>query len=231
MDRAWIFSISDSGPGIKEDFLPRVFDRFSQQDASKTREHGGMGLGLAIVRHLIELHGGDVAVSMTEGHGATFIVRLPAEATDRPPMSAPAQKERPRLRGVHVLVVDDDADARDIVEGMLQDHGAVVLVAKNAIEGYECIARGRPDVLICDLGMPGEDGLGFIMRLRKDSDAGIAATPAIAVTAYARPQDEQRSLQAGFDAHLSKPVSADALIAAVQRLAGSERERPQSSAR
>jgi signal transduction histidine kinase len=213
-------SVSDSGPGIRAEFLPRVFDRFSQQDSGMAREHGGLGLGLAIVRHLAEMHGGSVSVDSTEGHGATFCIRVPiadpAIAAPPPPVSGVRGAQ---LGGVRVLVVDDDLDARDFVAKMLGDQGALVAAAGSAAEGFDVMARYRPDVLVCDIGMPNEDGLAFIARVRKNGTADIASIPALAVTAYAREQDRQQSLLAGFDSHLAKPFSAEELVSIVRRLA------------
>jgi signal transduction histidine kinase len=213
-------SIADNGCGIRAEFLPRVFDRFSQQDAGLTREHGGMGLGLAIVRYLTEMHGGSVSVSSIEGQGTTFTVRIPVVATvPARPARAIMKEQRSRLRGIHVLVIDDDADAREVVEKMLEDEGAVVASATSAADGYEILTRTRPDVLICDIGMPTEDGLSFIARLRRDPDASIGATPALAVTAYAGERDREQSLQAGFQSHLPKPFTAAELAGVVDHLA------------
>lgn len=213
-------SIADDGCGIHAEFLPRVFDRFSQQDAGTTREHGGMGLGLAIVRYLTEMHGGSVSVTSTAGEGATFTVRIPvvASASTLQAQSI-ANPHRSRLHGIHVLVIDDDLDAREVVEKMLEDQGAAVASARSAAEGYEMLTRARPDVLVCDIGMPTEDGLAFIARVRSDPDAGIASIPALAVTAYARERDRERSLQAGFQSHLSKPFTAAELAGVVDHLA------------
>jgi signal transduction histidine kinase len=214
-------SIADSGPGIREDFLPRVFDRFSQQDAGLAREHGGLGLGLAIVRHLAEMHGGEVGVVSADGQGATFTVRVPiAEAgiTAHPPVS---RTQRAQLRGVRVLVIDDDADARDFVGSMLEDQGALVTIARSAHEGYEALIRDRLDVLVCDIGMPNEDGLAFIARIRNSADVRIQSIRAVAVTAYAREQDRARALAAGFDSHLTKPFTAADLVTIVRHLAHS----------
>jgi signal transduction histidine kinase len=213
-------AVADTGSGIRPEFLPRVFERFSQQDAGMTREHGGMGLGLAIVRHLTEMHGGSVSVSSKEGEGATFAVRIPITAPMRArPAAAGAAGPLGQLAGARVLVVDDDADAREVTANMLEDQGASVAVARSAAEAYQAMRRGRPDVLVCDLAMPDEDGLSFITRLRQDADPDVASIPALAVTAYAREADRDRSLQAGFHSHLAKPFTAAELVGIVRHLA------------
>jgi len=213
-------TVADTGPGIRPEFLSHAFERFSQQDAGMTREHGGMGLGLAIVRHLSEMHGGSAAVVSTIGEGATFTVRIPV-ATEQTPKQVAATANEPRLQlsGIHVLVVDDDADAREIAGRMLEEEGAAVTIARSAAEAYDMLAHGRPDVLVCDLGMPDEDGLAFIARVRSHGDPAVAAIPALAVTAYAGDPDRTRALHAGFHAHLPKPVDAGDLVARVGHLA------------
>jgi CheY-like chemotaxis protein len=213
-------SIADTGCGIAADFLPRVFERFSQQDSTTTREHGGMGLGLAIVRHLAEMHGGSVSVSSVEHEGSTFTVRLPMAGASAPTdQHVPVNKPLSQLSGIHVLVVDDDTDAREVMTGMLEDRGATVVAVRNATEAYDALRRTVPDVLMCDIGMPVEDGVAFIGRLRRDPDGRFASIPAVAVTAYAQEKDRQRSLRAGFDSHLAKPFSAEEVTAVVQHLA------------
>ena len=213
-------TVADTGTGIRSDFLPHVFDRFSQQDGRMTRHHGGMGLGLAIVRHLTEMHGGSVHVASIEGQGATFAVCIPMVCALDAPSEAPlASGPRAQLNGLRILLVDDDADAREVVTTMLTDQGAVVEVATSAAQGYESLRCGVPDVLMCDIGMPEEDGLAFMRRLRKHPDVRIAALPALAVTAYARSKDRQDALDAGFDAHLAKPLRSAELVAVVARLA------------
>jgi len=213
-------SVADTGPGIRPEFLSHAFERFSQQDAGMTREYGGMGLGLAIVRHLSEMHGGSAAVVSAIGEGARFTVRIPV-ATEQTPKQVAATANEPRLQlsGIHVLVVDDDADAREIAGRMLEDEGAAVTTARSAAEAYDMLAHGRPDVLVCDLGMPDEDGLAFIARVRSHGDPAVAAIPALAVTAYAGDPDRARALHAGFHAHLPKPVDAGDLVARVRHLA------------
>ncbi|MBV9912208.1 MAG: response regulator [Sinobacteraceae bacterium] len=216
-------SVTDSGQGIKAEFLPLVFDRFRQEDGSISRRHGGLGLGLAIVRHLVELHAGSVeAHSAGEGKGARFVVRLPArpagartadEITATPVTSS-------MLNGIRVLVVDDDASARELVVNMLQGYGAE---ATTAADGQSALARlfeERPHVLIADLGMPGMDGYALIEQVRAlDPDLG-GHTPAIAVTGYASTLDRLRALQAGYQNHVAKPVEAEELAIVIASLTG-----------
>jgi signal transduction histidine kinase len=216
-------SVVDSGQGIRADFLPHVFERFSQQDPGAAREHGGLGLGLAIVRHLAEMHGGSVSVQSIEGRGSTFSVRIPI-ADARVSTEMVSRVVRPaQLRNFQVLVVDDDGDARDVVRTMLEDHGARVTTATSASEATERLVLNRPELLICDIGMPNEDGLAFIARIRKHIDAEVASTRAIAVTAYALEQDRERALAAGFDEYLTKPFNVAELLAIVRRCMASER--------
>src|ERR1700748_3868256 len=218
-------SVSDSGQGIKPEFLPLVFDRFRQEDGSISRRHGGLGLGLAIVRHLVELHAGSVdAQSAGEGKGARFIVRLPArEANVLPRVTeAPANGivTAAMLMGVRLLVVDDDPGARELISGMLEGFGAQVSVAESGQAALSLLFAQRPDVLIADLGMPGMDGYALIEQVRAlDPDFG-GLTPAVAVTAYASPQDRLRALQAGYQNHVAKPVEAEELAIVIASLAG-----------
>ena len=218
-------SISDSGQGIKPEFLPLVFDRFRQEDGSISRRHGGLGLGLAIVRHLVELHAGSVdAQSSGEGKGAKFIVRLPArEASLLPRVTeapAGAKVSAAMLMGVRLLVVDDDPGARELISGMLEGFGAQVSVAESGQAALSLLFAQRPDVLIADLGMPGMDGYALIEQVRGlDPDFG-GLTPAVAVTAYASPQDRLRALQAGYQNHVAKPVEAEELAIVIASLAG-----------
>jgi CheY-like chemotaxis protein/anti-sigma regulatory factor (Ser/Thr protein kinase) len=223
-------SVSDSGKGIRPDFLPYVFDRFRQADASTTRQHGGLGLGLSIVKHLVELHGGTVAAtSEGEGRGATFTVTLPiAAALERSGSEAtrtrsgrPAATHEPdgapSLSGVRVLVVDDDPDARGLLNRVLSERGADVTTAGSASEAMELVEENRYHVIVSDIGMPGEDGYDFMRRARRSRHA--ATTPAVALTAFARAEDRQRALDAGYQAHVAKPVEPAELVAVVAGLA------------
>jgi signal transduction histidine kinase len=218
-------SVVDSGQGIKPEFLPLVFDRFRQEDGSISRRHGGLGLGLAIVRHLVELHAGSVdAQSAGEGKGAKFIVRLPVrEANLLPRMSeAPVggMVTPAMLMGLRLLIVDDDPGARELISGMLEGFGAQVIVADGGQAALKLLFAERPDVLIADLGMPEMDGYALIEQVRAlDPDFG-GKTPAVAVTAYASPQDRLRALQAGYQNHVAKPVEAEELAIVIASLAG-----------
>ena len=218
-------SVADSGQGITPEFLPLVFDRFRQEDGSISRRHGGLGLGLAIVRHLVELHAGSVeAQSLGEGKGAKFIVRLPV----REGSLMPRMNEAPNsstvspamLMGVRLLVVDDDPGARELISGMLEGFGAQVATAESGQAALSLLFAQRPDVLIADLGMPGMDGYTLIEQVRGlEPDFG-GLTPAVAVTAYASPQDRLRALQAGYQNHVAKPVEAEELAIVIASLAG-----------
>ena len=236
-------TVADTGMGIPWAALPHVFDRFWQADSSITRTQGGLGLGLAIVRHLVEVHGGVVrAESEGEGKGATFTVLIPVRAVAPPPdpekrkngdNGAPRAEEPPGvasnfLEGLDVLVVDDEPDARDLVTAVLVKCGARVRTASTAENALERVREQRPDVLISDIGLPSEDGFSLIRRVREIEPE----VPAAALTAYASPDDQQRVLSGGFDAHVSKPVDpADLalLVASLARRMVSIRAVPESS--
>jgi CheY-like chemotaxis protein/anti-sigma regulatory factor (Ser/Thr protein kinase) len=214
-------TVRDTGAGIDPSFLPHVFERFRQQDSSTTRAHGGIGIGLAIARYLVEMHGGTItAESDGAGQGATFRVELPlAESRTRTSLPPPAEGDAPpSLDGLSVLVIDDDRSTRDVLTAMLRRCSAEVTPASSAAEGHARVAERRPDVILCDIAMPGEDGYAFLRELRR----GSARVPVIALTAFGRPDDESRALEAGFDAYLKKPVDPATLAVAVREVSGLE---------
>ena len=224
-------TVTDTGKGIRPEFLPHVFDRFRQADASITREHSGLGIGLAIVRHLVELHGGTVrAESAGEGQGSSFIVSLPFMAARReltkaeivhPKVESHALLEcPPSLNGLRVLVVDDEADTRDLVRVVLGQCGSEVTTLASAAEALKALEESKPDVLISDIGMPEEDGYSLIRKVRDLEFKRGGRIPAIALTAYARGEDRLRALTAGFQVHMPKPIEPVELIAVVASLAG-----------
>jgi PAS domain S-box-containing protein len=222
-------AVRDTGRGIDPQLLPHVFERFKQADSSATRRYGGLGLGLAIVRHIVELHGGSVQVeSGGLGKGSTFTVTLPVRAVVPDEVEDVSSTERPlpsprpaaaSLDGLRVLVVDDDEDARLLLESVLTSAAAVVQTADSAASGFDAIGSFRPDILISDIGMPGQDGYALIRRVRALPSALGGGMPSIALTAYTRPQDRTRALASGFTTHVGKPVNPDDLVAAVANLA------------
>ncbi len=215
-------TVSDNGQGIDAKFVARIFDRFQQQDPTSTRRHGGLGLGLAIVRHLVELHGGSVSAhSAGTGLGAAFTISLPALTPPAAGIGVPAPAAEPpvlRLDGVKVLLIDDEADIRAAMARVLQQAGAEVPTAASAQEGLERVRAEQPAVVLCDIGMPGASGYDFIRSLRQLAPGDGGRTPAAAFTAYARAEDRQRALSAGFQMHIVKPVTAAALVAAIRML-------------
>lgn len=227
-------TVSDTGQGISPKFLPYVFDRFSQADSSSTRSHAGLGLGLGIVRHVVELHGGTVqAFSPGEGQGSTFAVRLPllvahhrdAEQIVRPleaPAVYPPAQPFSDLTGLSVLVVEDNDDARKLLQTILTRSGAAVEVAESVPAALRILAGNWPDIIISDIEMPGEDGYSLIRKIRLQEPPS-RHVPAIALTAYTRSVDRVRALAAGFQTHMSKPVEPAELIAAVKSLAAGQR--------
>ena len=222
--------VSDSGEGIDPDFLPFVFDRFRQADATITRRYGGLGLGLSIVKQLVELHGGSVSAdSPGRGRGSTFVVSFPRSTAAYVVEAAPATALGERatraaadgcqaIAGLKVLVVDDDPDARDLVRRLLEDCNVQVITTGDAKEALSAVKREQLDVLVSDIGMPGSDGYELIQRVRSLGSEGAAAIPALALTAYARPEDRTKALRAGFQMHLAKPVDPRELIAVVASL-------------
>jgi signal transduction histidine kinase/ActR/RegA family two-component response regulator len=223
--------VLDSGKGIAADFLPYVFERFRQADSSTTRRHGGLGLGLAIVRHVIELHGGTVrALSGGVDRGSTFVIKLPLYsggdvAGDREPGVRVARDTDPgamaRLDGIRVLVVDDEPDAREVLGTILAAAGADIALAASASEALSTLGSFAPDVLVSDIGMPGDDGYALIRRVREGASR-FTRVPALALTAYASPEDARRAVLAGFDMHMAKPIEPATLTVVVSRLFGKE---------
>jgi CheY-like chemotaxis protein len=224
-------SVTDSGQGIPSHFLDSVFEPFRQADGSTTRRHGGLGLGLSIVKHLVDAHGGSVSAhSAGEGRGATFVVRLPAVGStaaadgtiDERRRQMPAVPLVPveSLEGVSVLVVDDDEQSRLVAAAYLEAHRARVITAPSASVAFDVLQHEHVDVLLADIAMPGEDGYSFIKRLRALDSPALASIPAAALTALARSEDRQQALQAGFQLHLAKPIDARTLVSAVATLGG-----------
>jgi CheY-like chemotaxis protein len=216
-DEGFTVTIADTGIGISSDFLPHVFERFRQADGSTTREHGGLGLGLAIVKELTELHSGTVrAISPGVGRGAAFVVWLP-RLIGRLAESSQPSDPRPlpggaRLEGVDVLAVDDNQDALDILTSALTAAGARVRTFTSPAEAVDAIRRVRPDIVLCDIAMPGINGFDVLARIRAADATDGKITPVLAVTAYASAEEQDRCLQAGFQGHLSKPYDATELI-------------------
>ncbi|WP_394836471.1 ATP-binding protein [Pendulispora rubella] len=224
-------AVSDQGRGIEPAFLPYVFEPFRQADTGATRKTGGVGLGLAIAKHIVELHGGSVSVTSEGlGKGTTFLVKMPIRAVvpqeDKAPRKVPASsgaareghRENVHLDGVCVLVVDDDADARDILCLLLRNRGASVVAAGSAEEGRRLLGTSDPHVIVSDIAMPGEDGYQFLRSVRTRTMEEGGMTPALALTAYAYNEDRRRALEAGFNYHLAKPVNHEELLSAVRNL-------------
>ena len=219
--------VADTGEGIAGEILPFVFDRFRQGESGSTRTQMGLGLGLAIVRHIVEMHGGRVSVkSGGKDQGATFTLSFPSAAREQSlPItrdgrfaSAAGQFDE-ILAGVRALVVDDDADARDLLAALLEARGVQVRTAASVREGLLVLEHELPDVIVSDLAMPDQDGYDLIRELRRRSAAAGGLVPAIAVSAYARAEDSSRSLASGFQIHLTKPIDPNALYSAIERLA------------
>ena len=233
--------VRDSGDGIATEFLPYVFDRFRQADATSTRAHSGLGIGLAIVRHVVELHGGSVqAQSEGRGRGATFVFDLPispvvgfipSEVDEKPSLESPSRPAKVEdLQGLRVLVIDDEPDARTVLSMVLKRYHADVMLAASAREGLEQLAQFKPDVLISDIGMPIQDGYDLIRQVRRRGAEEGGCVPAIALTAFAREEDRSRVLAAGFQVHAIKPIVPHELVAMVAQLAGRSSEPSGSSA-
>ncbi len=236
VDTQFEVMVRDSGIGIHPDFLPHLFDRFRQANSSSTRRYGGLGLGLSIVKQLVELHGGTVsAASPGEEQGATFTITLPAHQARRPseppakPASPPpltaARTPYVSLSNVLVLVVDDEPDARELVASVLGSAGARVLSADSADHALALVKADRPDVIVSDIGMPGRDGYALLRDVRELSASSGGRTPAIALTAFARSEDRTRAMLAGYQVHMAKPVELQELVATIHSLAANSAER------
>jgi signal transduction histidine kinase/ActR/RegA family two-component response regulator len=237
-------TVSDTGPGISEDFLPFVFERFRQADSTASKKHGGLGLGLSIVRHLVEMHGGTVvAGNRMDQSGAVFSVRLPLMVVRSPTLPEPPDSARvhptvsgpvsfdcpPELKGVKVLAVDDEADARHLLTAVLEQCGARVRTCASGAEVLGAMEEFKPDVLISDIGMPEEDGYALMKRIRAwETARGEQATPAVALTAYARVEDRLQALMAGYNMHVSKPVEPAELAIVIASLSPKSRQTPPS---
>jgi CheY-like chemotaxis protein len=223
-------TVSDTGVGIPEEFLPHVFERFRQADSGISRAHGGLGLGLAITRHLVELHGGRISVA-SDGpeKGSTFRIELPVRIVhgegpfNEPHPAAPVQAGAgiavPQLRGVRILAVDDDRDSLALVREILEMTGATVVTADSAEQALASLDRTRPDILLTDLAMPQMNGYQLIDRIRRSERPEIRTIPAAAFTAYARSEDRTKALRSGFQMHLAKPIDPAELMAAMAALA------------
>lgn len=220
-----LLDVRDYGEGIAPEFLPHLFDRFTQSDSPGNRRHGGLGLGLSIVKHLVDLHGGTVlARSDGRGTGTCMSVELPAEPTGEPVQDAPdsesgeVEESGVVLQGLDVLVVEDDQEAREMMLVVLADRGANVRVAGDYDTALQSMEQAWPDVLVSDIGLPGRDGYELVRRVRQiQQDRGARRLPVIALTAFARPEDERKTLAAGFDLHLSKPLKPHLLLDAIRQ--------------
>jgi PAS domain S-box-containing protein len=223
-----VIQVKDSGPGIEPSFLPHVFERFRQADGSTTRTHGGLGLGLAIVRHLVELHGGTIGVvNREDALGAIFTIRLPLPSGELrsemlPSATFPSRESQPQpnLDALKILIVDDETDALDLISVELAQHGAKVTSVTNAEDALKALGQDTFDVLISDIGMPKMDGYELIQRIRQQEEGTDKRIPAVALTAYARVQDRMQAIIAGFSTHIAKPVEANELVTVVASLAG-----------
>jgi CheY-like chemotaxis protein/anti-sigma regulatory factor (Ser/Thr protein kinase) len=225
-------SVADNGQGIAPEFLPHIFDRFRQADASAARKHGGLGLGLSIVRHLVEVHGGTVrAYSAGPGRGSTFTVALPLRMIQRNEkfpkthptsnLTRPMDCESLNIAGLEVLIVDDERDARALIRRVLEECDCRVTTAASMAEALALLGERKFDVIVSDVGMPGGDGFQFIHDWREiETQRSLRRIPAIALTAYARPEDRRRALLAGFQAHIAKPVDVSELLVLVASTAG-----------
>jgi CheY-like chemotaxis protein len=222
-------AVQDNGMGMSPDLVQRVFERFHQKDGPTTREHGGLGLGLSIVKHLVELHGGTAhAASEGENKGSTFTISLPVSATrslgfvpkvsgDESALGGPI--DGTTLKGIRILIVEDEADTRDLIRRVIESHGAQVVLAADAGEAMKLLATRHPHILVSDIGLPGVDGYELIRRIRQLEAQGAQYIPAVALTAFARSEDRTRALRAGYQAHIAKPAEPAELIATLASFA------------
>ncbi|MEA2339281.1 MAG: hypothetical protein QOE82_3288, partial [Thermoanaerobaculia bacterium] len=219
-----VVEVCDTGSGIRAEFLPYAFDRFAQQEGGTRRHHGGMGIGLSIVKQLVELHGGTVSVvSEGEGRGATFTISIPAQPMmiekpfpidRRTQHSRSSPSELPSIAGLHLLVIDDEPDSRRTICAILEQYGAIVTAASSAPDGLRLAGSRSFDVLLCDIAMPEQDGYSLIRSIRSAADER-SRLPAIALTAYGRPAEREIALGEGFDEYLKKPVEPEELISLI----------------
>jgi signal transduction histidine kinase/HAMP domain-containing protein/FixJ family two-component response regulator len=220
----YVITVDDTGAGIPQEFLPFVFERFRQADSSTTRAHGGLGIGLSIARHLVDMHGGQITASSDgPGHGSRFTLRFPVIVSPAAAPEAASHGEASALRrlaGLRILVVDDDADSREVTAALLRSHGARLTTASSVREALDCIGRTPDgfDAVLADLGMPREDGYGFIAGVRGATDPRVRALPVVALTAYASRADRAKALAAGFNEHVAKPVTLGGLATALARV-------------
>jgi CheY-like chemotaxis protein len=224
-------AVSDSGIGIQPEFLPFIFDRFRQADGSTTRVHGGLGLGLSIVKHLVHIHRGTVKVdSQGKNQGATFTLSLPL-ASESPATPSKSDAHEPAvnittpgfsriLEGLRILVVDDEADSRDLVKAILTECGGEVKCCESAAEGIQAVKEWKPDLLVSDIGMPVEDGYSLIKKVRNLRSKRAKQLPAVALTAYATKEDKARALSAGFQMHVAKPIEPETLAMSIASVVG-----------
>jgi CheY-like chemotaxis protein len=214
--------VSDNGKGINAEFLPYVFEHFRQEDGATTRRFGGLGLGLAIVRQIVELHGGTVAAdSDGEGKGASFEVKIPLAQSPVWPVPEPRLHETGDLQGTRILVVDDEADSRELVAFVLEQAGAIVTSVASGKAALKSLSQSVPDVMISDIGMPDLDGYMLMRQIRSLSAAEGGEILALALTAYVGELDQQQALAAGFQHHLTKPLDANSVVAIITKLLSS----------
>ena len=221
-DNQVLITVTDNGKGIRRSFLPYLFQAFRQEDVSITRQHGGLGLGLSIVKYLVDAHGGTVAAnSPGEGQGSTFTVQLPLLQQEQSILRSPPSSSSRNLdlTGIKVLAVDDSEDTRELLAVVLAQYGVEVVIVASGPEALAHLPTFQPDVLVCDIGMPSMDGYDLMQQIRSLPDDQGGNVPAIAVTAFARKEDRQQALEYGFQQHISKPIEPEQLVNAIAQLA------------